>query len=93
MSTGEPSSILRASRREALFVMGMWIASSAWTVGYCRLFAYGKELPRLVYGIPEWVVWGIFAPWTVCTLVTCWFAIFGIRDQDLGEEVESVAHG
>jgi hypothetical protein len=36
--------------------------------------------------MPEWVVWGIVAPWIVSTLITCWYALWGMRDEDLGEE-------
>jgi hypothetical protein len=79
-----------ASRREARFTFWFWIASCLYTVGYCGLFAYRPEPnPRLILGMPSWVFWGVIAPWTVCTLVTCWYATFKMTDEDLGED-ESV---
>jgi hypothetical protein len=76
-----------ASRHEAWFVVALWLLSCAYTVGYAALFGYRTEpQPRLVFGMPSWVLYGIVAPWLVCTLVTCWFALRGIKDEDLGEE-------
>jgi uncharacterized membrane protein YhdT len=77
---------LANAQREARFVLWVWLAACGYTVGYAALFAYGKEAPPLVGGMPSWVVWGIFLPWVTCTVVTCWFALRGIRDEDLGEE-------
>jgi hypothetical protein len=88
MSSPSPvAAVLQSSRREALFVAVVWILSCAYTVGYSALFGYGTSAnPTLQFGIPSWVLWGVLAPWGITTLVTCWFAFFGIRDEDLGEE-------
>jgi hypothetical protein len=75
--------VLQSSRREALFTAAVWIAACAWTVGYAALFAYRKEPPPLILGMPGWFVWGVVAPWLACAAVTCWFAFWGIRDEDL----------
>jgi uncharacterized protein DUF997 len=84
------SSILQSSRREALFVMLLWLASCVYTVGYAALFAYRQEaVPRMILGMPGWVFWGVLLPWMACSLVTCWYALDGMRDEDLGEEVPS----
>jgi hypothetical protein len=81
------ASVLQSARKEARFVIALWLACCVYTVGYAGLFAYRREeLPRLVLGMPEWVVWGIVAPWLVSTLITCWYALWGMRDEDLGEE-------
>lgn len=80
------ASVLQSSRREARFVAIVWLLACAYTVGHAALFAYRKEAPALVLGMPAWVLWGVLAPWVACTAVTCWFALRGIRDEDLGEE-------
>lgn len=81
------SSLLQSSLREAAVVAAVWILSCVYTVGYAALYAYRVEpQPRLILGMPAWVVWGILAPWTVCLVFTCWFALRGIRDEELGEE-------
>jgi len=86
-------SVLQSSRREARFVLWAWLAACAYTVGYAALFAYREEPPPLIGGVPAWVVWGVLAPWVACTAVTCWFALCGIRDEDLGEERAAEPHG
>jgi hypothetical protein len=83
----QTSSVLRNSRREALFVGAVWLASCIYTVGYAALFAYRQEAPpELLWGIPTWVVWGILAPWAAVTALTCWYALCAMKDEDLGED-------
>lgn len=79
--------VFESSRREALFTAVLWIACCVYTVGYAALFAYRRgEPPELLFGIPSWVVWGVLAPWGVSTAITCWYALCGIRDEDLEPE-------
>ncbi len=81
------ASVLHSSRREAAFVVVVWLLACAYTVGYCALFGYRSGAPpELIWGIPGWIVWGVLAPWFVVTAVTCWYAFYGIRDEDLGED-------
>ena len=90
------AAVLRSSRREALFVAVMWVLFCAITVGVSALLGYRKDaVPQLILGMPAWVFWGVITPWMVCTLITVWYAFFGIRDEDLGEEAagEDAAHG
>ena len=84
--------VLRSSRREALLVLSVWLAACLYTVGYCYAFGFGREAESITYvlGFPDWVFWGIIAPWSVCTAICFVLAYFVIRDEDLGEEqVES----
>lgn len=86
----DTATILRNSRREALFTVAVWVLACAYTVGYAGLFAYRRDAaPALTWGMPSWVVWGVVLPWIVCTAVTCWYAMCGILDEDLGEEAET----
>jgi hypothetical protein len=85
--------ILRSARREALFTAGMWVTCFTWTVGYCAAFGYGKgAAPTLLGGIPDWVVWGILAPWSFATVVSCVFALRVMKDEELGEEAGEGLH-
>jgi len=92
MAANKESALAR-TRREALWVAGLWISCCVWTVGYSLTFGYRQEVsPELIGGIPSWVVWGVLAPWAVCLAATCYAAFAGIQDQDLGEEAVE-AHG
>ena len=64
--------LVRDARREAAAVALVAIVATAYTVGYCALFGYGREGEpiRFVLGFPSWVFWGILAPWGVCVLIS-----------------------
>ncbi|MGV3723612.1 MAG: hypothetical protein ACO1SX_22170 [Actinomycetota bacterium] len=87
-SSSTVAAVLRSSRREALFVAVVWVLACGYTVGYSAMFGYGQtDAPTLIWGIPSWVLLGILLPWSVTSLVTCWFAFFGMKDEDLGEQM------
>ena len=88
MTTRLEDPVLRSSRREAALVLFVWLAACIFTVGYCYVFGYGRDAATLTYvvGFPDWVFWGIIAPWTICTILCFVLTYFVIRDEDLGEE-------
>ncbi len=79
--------VLVSSRREALVVLAIWVVACVYTVGYCALFGWQREPEslRFVLGIPDWIFWGVFLPWSVCTALSFWVSYFLISDQDLGQ--------
>jgi uncharacterized membrane protein YhdT len=90
----EPASedpVVTSSRREAAFALGLWTLALAYTVGYCYLFGYNRspEDLRFILGIPDWVLWGILAPWLACTLISSLFARYMMQDAHLEEEESS----
>jgi type VI protein secretion system component VasK len=84
--------LLVSARREALAVLFLWLAFFGWTIGYSALYGYGPQ-PEvgLVWGIPSWVMWGVFVPWTVCTIASTWLAWRFIADDDLGCDSEETS--
>jgi hypothetical protein len=80
--------VLRSARREALLVFGIWLAACIYTVGFCAAYGYERDPATLTFvlGIPDWVFYGVFLPWTVCTILSFIVSNFVIRDEDLGEE-------
>ena len=72
----------------------VWVAACIYTVGYPALFAYGQTgPPKLTFGIPSWVVWGVLLPWFACLAITLWFAGFRMKDEPLGESHDEVTPG
>jgi hypothetical protein len=80
--------LLRSARREACVTIVIWLLAMSYTVGYCWRFAYGRPVEQMQFygGIPDWVLWGIVAPWAVCILVSWWFAYGFMTDESLGVE-------
>ena len=77
------------STREAKWILLVWFASFVWTLGYCTRFGYQPIDPNqleLVMGMPHWVFWGVVMPWGITMLVSIWFALVCIRDDELGQE-------
>jgi hypothetical protein len=79
--------VVRDCRREAAAVAGIALAATAYSVGYCALFGYGRagEPIHFVLGLPAWVFWGIVAPWGVCVLIAGWFSSRFMSDEELGD--------
>ena len=79
--------VVRSGRREAVAAMCIWLAAMTYTIGYCWLFGYGRDPAsiRLIWGVPDWVLWGVVTPWTICTLLAAGLAFVFMQDADLGD--------
>jgi hypothetical protein len=81
--------VVAGSRREAIFILAFtlvvmtYVLTACWYGGYARPAA---EI-RLYWGVPDWVLAGIIAPWFVCSIVAYIYATLYMRDDDLGEEL------
>src|SRR5262245_38983475 len=80
--------VLTSARREALFVMAIWLSACVYSIVVCYRMGYGRDVATLNYvlGFPDWIFWGVVVPWSVCTLLSFLLSYFVIRDEDLGEE-------
>jgi hypothetical protein len=101
--------LLRSARREALLALLVWALACLYTIGYCYLYGYphapdgwavragltdGRPDDQLTFGLPDWVVRGILLPWAVGSVVTIWFAVGIMTDEDLGADAGGeVGHG
>src|SRR5690348_9591942 len=88
-TTDDP--VLQSSRREAITVFATLLCAMSYTVIYCHAYGYGRELSDLkfVLGFPDWIFWGIVTPWAVCIAFSFAFGAVFMRDEDLGEDMES----
>lgn len=80
--------LLRTARREAIVVFAIWLAAITYTVGYSYTFGYDRAEATItyIYGVPDWVMWGVVLPWGVSTVAAVWFAMFFMTDEPLGDE-------
>ncbi len=88
MHRDELDPVFRNARREAVFILCLYASALVYTLTYCYHFGYNRavETIELYWGIPDWVFWGIFAPWIVCAIITTWFTFAYMVDDDLGQE-------
>jgi hypothetical protein len=87
MSRPREDPVVRDCRREAAAVAVIATAATAYSVVYCALFGYSRagEPIRFVLGFPSWVLWGVVAPWGICTLLSGWFSWRFMSDEELGK--------
>jgi hypothetical protein len=90
MADSREDPVLRTARREAIVVFITWLCAMSYTVSYCYVYGYGRTIDELkfILGFPDWVFWGIVAPWAVCFVLAYWFSYFFMSDEDLGAELE-----
>jgi hypothetical protein len=77
--------IYRRSLSELRGILVLWAIFFAWTISYTHWHgSWQADQPlRLVWGMPSWVFWGLFAPWVVAAVLSTWFALFRIADHPL----------
>lgn len=76
------------------YLRGYQHPPDAWVVTSGLATPRTKENLKLVMGLPDWVAYGILAPWLTCSVITVWFGLYGMRDDDLGiDQEEGGAHG
>ena len=81
---------LRQSRRELLFILLTWLGFGLWVIVYCGLYGYNlaPENISTTFGFPDWVFWGIAAPWMVANVVTFWFCLCVLKNEEDEESIE-----
>lgn len=79
--------LLRSARSEAVWVLIIGCCAAAYSLGFCFWFGYGRAGGDLqfVLGFPDWVFWGIIVPWCICLVLSLWFALFFMTDDELNE--------
>ncbi len=83
--------LVRRARREAALALGLWLLAMLYSVSYCYLNGYGRSADSLTFVLwfPDWVFWGIVAPWALCIVLSIPFAFRVMGDESLGEAVDS----
>ncbi len=94
-SRGEYHPAYIHGRREAIFILVVWVSALCWVVPYCyfsgfvpNLENFDPEKLETVWGVPAWVFWGIAVPWVAANLITIVFCFGFMKDDDLGEAHE-----
>jgi hypothetical protein len=83
--------LVRRARREAALALAIWAVAFIYSVSYCYLNGYDRTADSLTFVLwfPDWVFWGIVAPWGVCILLSIPFAYRLMGDEPLGDAIDS----
>ena len=81
---------LRQSRRELWFILLTWLGCCVWVIAYCAVNGYhlNPEEVSTVFGFPSWVFWGVALPWMFANVVTFWFCLRFLKNEDDEETPE-----
>ncbi|MEX2112738.1 MAG: hypothetical protein WD845_06100 [Pirellulales bacterium] len=90
MTRPPEDAVVQAARRESVLALGTWLVAMTYTITYCYLYGYGRPVDTLsfVLWFPDWVFWGIIAPWLVCTMISVVFAFGIMGNESLGDEID-----
>ena len=80
-----------AGRRALIAAIGLWFVGLVWCVTVMILRGYVSPAdrptqPDLLFGMPSWVVWGLFIPWIAQIAAVWWFAICWLKDDEPFQE-------
>ena len=92
-ASGGEDPVVRSGRREALWTLALWLAATIYSVTYCTLWGYGRTVESLsfVLWFPDWLFWGVVAPWGVCTAISIYFALYVIEDDPLASSDDAAS--
>ena len=68
--------------RESLWIVGAWCIFAFWMLGASYWLSPTTTDPStIMWGMPRWIVLGVFLPWSVATLFTIWFSLGKMTDD------------
>ena len=75
--------------RESYWIVGSWCVCAVWVLFATYILpATTPQSPRLLFGMPMWIVVGVMLPWSLATIFTIWFAL-GVMTDDPPPEPQS----
>jgi len=88
-------SVYLHSLREAVVIVLMFSAACVWAV--CVSFSSGYSPPAgdgiaTVLGMPAWVFYAVLLPWLIIDAAAIWFCFFYMKNDDLGQAVETSSY-
>lgn len=84
----EEDPLVRHSRMEAAVAGLIWLAFMTSVVGISFALGSGRKPADVTYvfGVPDWVFFGVVIPWVVGVGVSYWYAFTFVRDESIGED-------
>jgi hypothetical protein len=85
--------VLRSARREMIVTFVIFLCALTYTITYSYQNGYNRDPQSLTFvlGFPDWIFYGVIAPWAVCVGLSWVISSVFFRDEDLGQEREDPA--
>lgn len=89
--TDQEDPLLKSSRREAWVCVIAWAVVTVYCVVYSYVYGYHRSAESLefILGFPDWIFWGVIAPWVASTAFSAWFCLYFMTDEVLEESPEN----
>ena len=78
----------RQSKRELFVMIGAWVITGLWVLGYNSQAAYAAETEgpvKMLFGLPRWTGIGWLLPLLVANAFTIWFCLRFMQDEPMEE--------
>jgi hypothetical protein len=77
------------SLRELWCIFAFFAVMLCWTIGVSYWLGYRDDRGapvELIWGAPKWFLFGVAAPWALASIVSIWFALAWMKDDETAEE-------
>ena len=70
----------------------VWGICAVYCLTVCYLAGYDRDPATIetFLGVPDWVFYGVFAPWGLANVVAWWFSFRLMVDEDLGADADEL---
>lgn len=91
----EHDPVFTNSYREAVVIIVLFVLFMFWTVGISFWLGVREDVSdveaiSLVWGMPQWVFYGVFLPWMLVNVISVWFCFGLMKTDDLSEGASSL---
>lgn len=83
--------VFQHAKRETIVLLVTFTLFLVWSISVSVYLGYrapDESTFRTVFGIPDWVFWGIALPWVAANVFTFGFGLFYMADDPLGEALD-----
>lgn len=85
MAAPKDDPVYKSSLREFWVVLATWLILCVYTLTFCHVRGYDLMSDEIActWGVPDWALYGVIAPWLLCNVFSFWFCFRFIEDGEL----------
>ena len=78
--------VFKNASREARVALLLFAAVFIWVLAVAARKGYGRQDVVFIWGVPDWIFWGVILPWAASLGAAIWFGLRFMKEDDLGPE-------